>query len=63
MMSKSPPPPPPPPPPPVTDTHTASPADAPKKPWTRPTIRTVDGEVRTGSNPMFSENATCRPTS
>ena len=41
MMSKSPP-------PPVTDAHTASPADAPKKPWTRPTIRTVDGEVRSG---------------
>ncbi len=36
---------PPPPPPPVADTHTASPADAPKKPWTKPTIRTVYGEV------------------
>ena len=33
-------------PPPVADTHTASrPADAPKKPWAKPTIRTVDGEV------------------
>ena len=36
-------------PPPVADTHTASrPADAPKKPWAKPTIRTVDGEVRSG---------------
>ena len=41
---------------PVADTHTASPADtappadAPKKPWAKPTIRTVDGEVRSGTD-------------
>ena len=52
----------PPPPPPVTDTHTASPADAPKKPWTRPTIRTVDGEVRTGSDPRIPTLRKTPPT-
>ena len=47
-------------PPPVADTHTASPADAPKKPWAKPTIRTVDGEVRSGDDPGFTENANYR---
>ena len=49
--------------PPVADTHTASPADAPKKPWAKPTIRTVDGEVGSASKPYNNENATYRPTS
>ena len=30
---------------PVADARTASPADTPKKPWAKPTIRTVFGEV------------------
>ncbi len=52
-------------PPPVADTHTASrPADAPKKPWAKPTIRTVDGEVGTGpEGDKNVENANYRPTS
>ena len=50
--------------PPVADTHTASPADAPKKPWAKPTIRTVDGEVQTGDTPSNRvENGTYRLTS
>ena len=50
--------------PPVADTHTASPADAPKKPWAKPTIRTVDGEVRTGpQGDKNVENANYRPGS
>ena len=58
MMSKSPTP------PPVADAHTASPADAPKKPWAKPTIRTVDGEVRSGDTPSSRvENGTYRLTS
>ena len=51
------------PPPRVADARTASPADAPKKPWAKPTIRTVDGEVRSGGSPAFNENFTYHPTS
>ena len=37
--------------PPETETHTdtASPSGTPKKPWSRPKITTVDGEVRSGT--------------
>ena len=60
MMSSTPPPPP----PRVADARTASPADAPKKPWTKPTIRTVDGEVRSGGTPSSTtENGTYTRTS
>ena len=39
-------------PPPEAETHTdtASPSGTPKKPWNRPKITTVDGEVRNGPN-------------
>ncbi len=47
----------------VADARTASPADAPKKPWAKPVIRTVDGEVGSGADPNFSENAQYRPRS
>ena len=51
-------------PPPVADMHTASPADAPKRPWAKPTIRTVDGEVGSGgTGDKFIENHRYRPTS
>ena len=51
------------PPPRVADARTASPADASKKPWAKPVIRTVDGEVGSGADTQFRENARYRPAS
>ena len=52
-----------PPPPPVADTHTASPADAPKKPWAKPVIRTVEGEIGNGATTKRVETGLYRPPS
>ena len=60
--------PPPPPPPPVADadadTLTAPPDEPPRKrkPWTKPTLSTIYGEVGTGSEGAVAENAKYRPS-
>ena len=57
-------------PPPLADAdpHTASPAEAPReitrKPWSKPTISTMNGpvEIGSGSQPQLAENANYRPS-